>query len=231
MARLKARYGAPLFCFGPHVSTHAGRVDGARAGRRRHVRRRARGRAPRARRAASRSTGCRRDAEPDVPPRRPDRRRIARTARSPGFLTAPYPAWDLLDLSQVPPAARQPVLRHRRDLARLPVLVRLLRRADPSGPQVPREERQGARRRDRARLPRVRPDVLLSLGRHGHAERQDVQRVLRRADRAQAADAVVRQRARGQPDGSGVRQAAAPGRLLDAGARASRPSRKRRART
>ena len=46
-----------------------------------------------------------------------------------------------------------------------------------------------------------------------------VQRVLRRADRAQAARAVVRQRARRQPDGSGVREAAAPGRLLDAGAR------------
>ena len=42
-------------------------------------------------------------------------------------------------------------------------------------------------------------DVLLPVGRHGHAEREDVQRVLRRADRAQAADPVVRQRPRRQP--------------------------------
>ena len=39
-------------------------------------------------------------------------------------------------------AAGQPALRHRRDQPRLPVLVRLLRRADSPGPQVPRAQRR-----------------------------------------------------------------------------------------
>ena len=74
-------------------------------------------------------------------------------------------------------------------------------------------------------------DVLLPLGRHGHAEREDVQRVLRRADRAQPADPVVRQRARRQPDRSGVRQAAARRPAAGCSRSASSPSRKRSART
>ena len=151
--------------------------------------------------------------------------------RSRASSTRRIPAWDLLDLDAVPPAARQRALRDRRDVARLPVLVRLLRRADPSGPQVPREEREGAGRRDGARLPPVRPEVLLSLGRHGHAEREDVQRVLRRADRAQAADAVVRQRARRQPDRSRRSCSACARPAAGCSRSASRPNPKKRART
>ena len=199
---------------------------------RRHVRRRA-GRRPA--RARARSTSLDRlddDSEPDVPARRARSCRTARTASFTGFLTAPYPAWDLLDLVDVPAAARQSSRTCIVETSRgCPVLVRLLRRADPSGPQVPREEREGARRRDGARLPRVRPDVLLSLGRHGHAEREDVQRVLRGADRAQAAGAVVRQRARRQPDRSGVRASGCARPAAGCWRSASRPSRKRRART
>ena len=75
---------------------------------------------------------------------------------------------------------------------------------------------EGARRRDRAGHARARRRVLLSLGRHRHAQREDVQRLLRGADRAQPADPVVRQRPRRQPDRSGVRPSAAPVRLLDA---------------
>ena len=33
MAQLKARYGAPMFCFGPHASTDAAAIDAARARR------------------------------------------------------------------------------------------------------------------------------------------------------------------------------------------------------
>ena len=44
--------------------------------------------------------------------------------------------------------------------------------------------------------------VLLPVGRHRHAQRQDVQRVLRRADRARPRDPVVRQCPRRQPDRS-----------------------------
>ena len=219
MAELKARYGAPLVLLRPARLDRARRVHGS---------------APRPWTACSsaspktaswpwprstRPAPVRRGPEPDLPPRRRRSCRIARTAPSPVSSTRRIPAWDLLDLSVYRlPLVNKP-LRARRDVARVPVLVRLLRRADSPGSQVPREERQGARRRNRARLSRVRPDVLLPLGRHRHAERQDVQRVLRGTDRAQAARPVVRQRARRQPDRPGVRQAAASGRLLDAGAR------------
>ena len=55
-------------------------------------------------------------------------------------------------------------VRHRRDEPRLPVHVRLLRRADPSGPQVPRAQREVARRRDRARPPRARRSSSSTCG-------------------------------------------------------------------
>ena len=91
-------------------------------------------------------------------------------------------------------------------------------------------EREGAGRRDRAQLPRARRRLLLPVGRHGHAEREDVQRVLRGADRAEPADPVVRQRPRRQPDRSGLRASAAPLRLLDArdGHRVASPKRSAR---
>ena len=66
-----------------------------------------------------------------------------------GFQQAPCPAWDLLAL-ELRAADGQQAVRARRDEPRLPVHVRFLRGADPSGPQVPRAQRQGARRRDRA---------------------------------------------------------------------------------
>ena len=153
MAELKARYGAPLFCFGPHAScTPEASMARAPTGRR-HVHRRA-GRRP----AGARGSSTRSISSGDIPNltfRRgseivPHRAQGSFT----GFLDAPFPAWELLEPRSVSAAARQRALRDRRDVARLPVLVRFLRRADSSGPQVPREERQGAGRRDGARLPR-----------------------------------------------------------------------------
>ena len=73
-------------------------------------------------------------------------------------------------------AARRQALRARRDQPRLPVLVRLLRRADPSGPQVPRARSPKALVDEIERAHReLGVELLLSLGRHRHAEREDVQ--------------------------------------------------------
>ena len=163
--------------------------------------------------------------------RRRDRAAHARRARSPASSAMPYPAWDLVPLKSLLAAAGQPAVRDRRDQPRLSVLVRFLRRADPPGPQVPRAQRQGAGRRDRARLPRVRHRLLLPLGRHRHAERQDVHRVLRRADRAQPADPLVRQCPRRQPDRSGVRRSGCASPAAGCWRWASSRSPKRSART
>ena len=113
--------------------------------------------------SASRRTGCwrsaqldsldrlERDSEPDVPARRADRAAPRRRAGSRASSSAPFPAWELLDLDQY----RLPLVNERYVIVETsrgcPVLVRLLRRADSSGPQVPREERAHARRRDGAR--------------------------------------------------------------------------------
>ncbi len=214
MAELKARYGAPLVCFGPHASCtphesmrRAPAVDGMIVGEPED--------ALEAIGAAESPAAF--DGIPSLTFRRdgqivPHRGHGTFT----GFLDAPGPAWDLLDLSTVPAAARQRALRDCRSLTWLPVHVRLLRGADPSGPQVPREERAHARRRDGTGLPRPRPAVLLSLGRHGHPEREDVCGLLRRAHCPEAASPVVRQRPCRQPHQPGLRQAAAQGRLLDA---------------
>ncbi len=229
MAHLKTKYGAPLFCFGPHASctpveamARAPEVDGMFVGEPEDG----------LLQLATLDSLDRLGEIPSLTFRRGGRVVPHRAHGSfTGFLEAPYPAWDLLDLGQYRlPLVNQPYVIVE-NVARLPVLVRFLRRAHPSGPQVPREEREGAGRRDGARLPRVRAEVLLPLGRHGHAQREVVQRVLRRADRAQTADAVVRQRARGQPDRPRVREAPARGRAAGCWRSASRPSRKTRART
>ena len=217
MAKLKRRYDAPLFCFGPHASTapkesmaRAADVDGMIVGE------------PEesvlmlARRTSlddlGSIPGMTWRAGADVHPHQ-SRANVFRFSgdavsgvgsRAGGFLFA---------------AARRQAVRARRDQPRLSVLVRLLRRADPPGPQVPRAAGQGHRRRDGEGLPRARHRVLLSLGRHRHAQRQDVRRLLRRADRAQAPGAVVRQRPRRQPHRSRIRQEAQGRRLLDARAR------------
>ncbi len=217
MARLKHAYRAPLVDVRPARVGHAGRGDGTGAGGGRDDRRRARRRAAR-HRGARVARGPGRRSLRHVPPRRTGRpaprpRAVRGISHStvPGVGPArPHP------LSA--PAGRSTV-RDRRGIARMPVFVRLLRRADPSGPQVSREEREGAGGRDRAWLSHVRAHVLLPLGRYRHAQREDVQRDLRGADRAEAADPVAWQRARGQPGRSGIREAAPPGGLLDARAR------------
>ena len=199
MAALKARYGAPLVLF-----------RSARLAPRRPSRWRAR-RPSTACSWASPRTACwplaaldsigrlRPGPEPDLPARRPRSCRIAPTDRSPAFSTRRTRPGIC---STCPPTAcrsstsrtcwwkRRAGVRTRATSA-----SRRFIRDTSSASGAPRP-----RRRDRTRLPRVRPDVLLSLGRHRHAQREEVQRVLRGAHRAQAADSVVRQRARRQPD-------------------------------
>ena len=102
-----------------------------------------------------------------------------------GFQTMPFPAWDLLPLGNYRLPLGEQAVRHRRDEPRLPVLVRLLRRADPSGPQVPRARPEGARRRDRAGEARARRPLLLPLGRHRHAQPKTFSALLRGTDRAE----------------------------------------------
>ena len=136
-----------------------------------------------------------------------------------GFLNAPYPAWDLLALD-----------RYALPLVNKPYVLVETSRGCPytcdfcvapihQGHKFRERSAKALVDRDRAQLPRARRRVLLSVGRHRHAEREVVHRVLRRADRAQPADPVVRQRPRRQPDRSGVRPSAEAGRLLDARAR------------
>ena len=200
-------------------------------GRRRHVRRRAGGRGAAARAARTRPTAWREVRS--LTWRGPGgRSRAAPRARQLQRLPDhAVPGVGPGAARRLRAAARRQALRHRRDQPRLPLLVRLLRRADPPGAQVPRAQREGAGRRDRAHLSRARRRVLLPLGRHRHAEREVVHRVLRRADRAQAADPVVRQRPRRQPDRSRVRAPAASAPAAGCWRSASRPSPKRSART
>ena len=130
------------FCFGPHASSDAGRsrwsarrsVDGMFVGEPEDGLARAR-RARLARRTV--------ETIPSLTFRR-DGRIVPHRAHGSftGFLDGAVSGVGPARPRQVPAAARQPAVRHRRDVARLPVLVRLLRRADPSGPQVPREERR-----------------------------------------------------------------------------------------
>lgn len=98
MARLKARYGAPLFCFGPHASTtpaeamaRAPQVDGMFVGEPEDA----------VLALAGLTSADELGSVPSLTFRRgnevvPHRAHGSFT----GFLTAPVPAWDLLDLSQ-----------------------------------------------------------------------------------------------------------------------------------
>ena len=106
------------------------------------------------------------------------------------FAKMPFPAWDLIDFRNYTLPLVGTSLRAGRDQPRMPLLVRLLRRAASPGPQVPRARSQSAGRRDGTWSPRARPRVPLPVGRHGDAECEDVQRVLRRAHRAAAARAA-----------------------------------------
>jgi hypothetical protein len=84
---------------------------------------------------------------------------------------------------EVPSAARQQPYVIVETLARLPVLVRFCVAPIHQGHKF-REKSAKALVDEIERGYRdVRPEVLLPVGRHGHAERQDVQAVLRRADR------------------------------------------------
>ena len=89
----------------------------------------------------------------DVPPRRPDRA-APRARQFTGFLDAPYPAWDLLDLSNytLPLVDKSYVIvetsrgcPYSCDFCVAPI---------HQGHKFREKQRQGARRRDRARLPR-----------------------------------------------------------------------------
>ena len=157
--------------------------------------------------------------------RRPWSRRVRRLQADAAAGVGPAAA------RQLSSADGQRGLHHRRDQPRLPVRVRLLRRADSPGPQVPRARAEGAGGRDRVGPARARRPLFLSVGRHGHAEPEDVRRVLRGADRAAAANPVVRQRARRQPDRSRVRPPAEASRAAGCSRWASSRRRPRSART
>jgi anaerobic magnesium-protoporphyrin IX monomethyl ester cyclase len=99
MAKLKARYGAPLFSFGPHASCTPGESMQASARRRRHVRGEPEDGLVALAALASASPDAlgtitsltyRRDGA------------VPHTVQGTftGFGTAPYPAWDLLDLTK-----------------------------------------------------------------------------------------------------------------------------------
>ena len=188
MAKLKARYGAPMFCFGPHASTtpeqsmqRAPTVDGMFVGEPEDAALQL-ARLGAGEDFSSVASLTWRDNGTIVPHRA--------HGSFTGFLGMPYPAWDLVPIKSVLAAAGRPAVRDCRGQSRLSVLVRFLRRAGSPGPQVPRAQRQGAGRRNRARLSRVRHRFLLPLGRHRDAERQELHGVLRRADRPQAADSA-----------------------------------------
>ena len=157
--------------------------------------------------------------EPDVPPRRRRSCRTARTARSPASSTRP-----------IRPGICSTCRVYRLPLVNEPyVIVETSRGCPYSCDFCVAPIHQGHKFRERS------AKALVDEIERGYREFgltffylwgdtvtlnvKTLQRVLRGAHRAQAADSVVRQRARRQPHRPGVRQAAAPGRMLDAGAR------------
>ena len=232
MARLKQRYGAPMFCFGPHAST-APAESMARAPRRgRHVRRRA-GRRRRSQLAALESLDRLGDvAEPDLAPGRRPSSRTARTARSPASCTMPYPAWDL--------RRRCSATRCRWSTSRT-CIVETSRGCPYSCDFCVAPIHQGHKFRERSAKALVDEiersyrelgiEFFYLWGDTVTLNVKSFTRVLRRADRAQPADPVVRQRARRQPDRPGVRAPAASAPAAGCWRWASRPSPKRSART
>ncbi len=205
------------------------RVDGTRPRRRRHDRGRTGGRGGRHRPARIAGRRLRHPGRGAAAQRHggaPHRtRRVHGVPRHADAGVGPAAA------DALPAAARQRAVRADRNQPRLSLQLRLLRGPAPPRPQVPRALREGARRRDRASQARTRHPLLLPLGRHGDAEREDVQPVLRRADRAEPGHPVARQRARRQPRRPGVRQAAQAVRAAGCSRWASSPSRTPCART
>jgi anaerobic magnesium-protoporphyrin IX monomethyl ester cyclase len=99
VARLKARYGAPMFCFGPHASTvpmlsmqRAPEVDGMFVGEPEEA----------ALQLASLDSTGRLAEVPSLTWREPGGPLMPHKAHGSygGFLTMPYPAWDLVPLRQ-----------------------------------------------------------------------------------------------------------------------------------
>ena len=87
MAALKQRFGAPMFCFGPHASTTPAESMAARAGSRRHVRRRAGRRAVCSSPRSTRSIALGDDPEPDVAAQRRQSCAAPRARQFTGFPT------------------------------------------------------------------------------------------------------------------------------------------------
>ena len=191
-------------------------VDGAGAAGRRDAGRRAGG-------GRGRAGDSLRAGRPDrrhwrrVASRRSDRscRAVGHGAFA-GFKEMPRPAWDLLPLANY----RLPMV------SEAYIIVETSRGCPYScdfcvapihqGHKFRERRAEGAGGRDRVGAPRARRPLLLSLGRHGHVEPEDVRRVLRGADRAEPRHPVVRQRARRQPDRSGLRPPTEAIGLLDA---------------
>ena len=135
-------------------------------------------------------TDARRHPEPDVPARR--RTIVPHTAQGTfaGFLTMPFPAWDLLPLEHYTlPLEGKPY-----------VLVETSRGCPYTCDFCVAPIHQGHKFRERdakaivdemeAGQAHARRDALLPLGRHGHAQREDVLALLRRArSRATSASA------------------------------------------
>ena len=120
MAKLKARFGAPLFCFGPHASAHAAEsmarapaVDGMFVGEPEDASLAL---------ASLDSLDGRRRPEPDLPARRRRRARTARMAASPASSTCPTRR-GICSTSAGTACRWSTALRHRRDEPRLPVFV------------------------------------------------------------------------------------------------------------
>ena len=217
IAPLKTAFGAPMFSFGPHASCtpqaaleRAPALDGVFVGEPEDA----------AVALAMLEPGDDRSAIPSLAFRRGDAI-VAHRAHGTfaGFLTAPRPAWELLELS----AYSLPLVGEKY------VLVETSRGCPYACDFCVAPIHQGHKFRERSApaladeiewaYRDVRRNVLLPLGRHGHPQREDVRRVLRRAHRPEVTHSLVRQCARRQSHRPRVRRAVAPVGLLDARAR------------
>ena len=217
MAALKRHFGAPMFCFGPHASTtpaesmqRAPEVDGMFVGEPEDavvaLRR------PRLARSSVRRS------EHDVSRQRRVSRRIVRTANSPVSSRRPSPAWDLLALEHYAlPMVNKPY-----------VLVETSRGCPYTCDFCVAPIHQGHKFRERSakalvdeierRHRELGLDFFYLWGDTVTLNVKSFTRVLRRADRPQPADSMVRERPRRQPHRSCVRAPPQEGGLLDAGA-------------
>ena len=164
--------------------------------------------------------------------RRRDRPAHARRARSPGFPTMPYPAWDL--------RRRSATTRCRWSTSRT-CIVETSRGCPYSCDFCVAPIHQGHKFRERSAKALVDEiersyrefgvDFFYLWGDTVTLNVKTFTRVLRRADRAQPADPVVRQRPRRQPHRSGVRRTACARPAAGCWRWASRPSPRKSART